>query len=231
MFFKDVFDFAIDFVFPPECTACGKEGSWVCLPCERSFVRHSNAECPSCGKPFWRGFFCRRCSNDSHLVQCIAAFRYADKCVARMVKTLKYTGATKSASKLASFMATVWRDSGGGNSGVCIPIPLHPLRKKERGFNQAELLARHCAARMEMSFSGDILVRIRPTPPQTELSRADRATNIRDAFLCVKPDGMKGMDVLLIDDVYTTCATLQEAARVLKESGARDVRALTFAHG
>lgn len=222
---------SVDLVFPPECTACGKEGAWVCSSCKRSLVRHQNLQCPSCGHAFWRGFFCRRCSSGSYLIQCVAAFRYADKGVARMVKALKYDSVTKSAPALASFMVSAWNDTGGTRSGVCIPISLHPLRKKERGYNQAELLARFCASGIGLSYSDDILVRVRHTPPQTERSRQDRKANILDAFSCKKPDALKGLDVVLIDDVYTTGATLQEAARVLKESGAREVRALTLAHG
>ncbi len=102
---------------------------------------------------------------------------------------------------------------------------------KERGFNQAELLARECSRKTGMTLSTDVLIRQRATPPQTELTREERKKNIHDAFLCTRPDIVRGSDIVLIDDVYTTCATLQEAARVLKECGARDVRALTFAHG
>lgn len=224
-------EYVLDVVFPPECTACGREGAWVCSSCRRGLATHQNAQCPACGKPSWRGFFCVDCRADSYLSQCIAAFHYSDKRAARMVQTLKYGFVTKSAPSLASCMVRAWKEYGGAVRGLCIPIPLHCSRMKERGFNQAELLARGCSQEIGYTFRDDVLIRTRATPPQAELSREDRKSNIRDAFLCVQPSVVRDTDVVLIDDVYTTCATLQEAARVLKECGAVQVRALTFAHG
>lgn len=224
-------EYALDVVFPPECTACGREGAWVCAPCLRVLARHLNVACPLCGRCTGRGLVCTPCRGDSNFLQCVSAFYYSNARVARMVHTLKYGFVTKSAPALASCMARAWNEFGGGSRGLCIPIPLHATRRSERGFNQAELLARECSREIGCTFREDVLVRTRATPPQTELSREDRKSNIRGAFSCVLPSVVQGADVVLIDDVYTTCATLQEAARVLKECGANDVRALTFAHG
>ncbi|MBI4599724.1 ComF family protein [Candidatus Uhrbacteria bacterium] len=230
-FFISALDGVVDLIFPPQCTGCGREGAWVCVSCARSLVFHSNARCPECAAPFWRGFFCPRCTHDSALLQCVAAFQYADARVARMVHSLKYDFVTKSAPALGSFMAQVWSGLGSASCALCVPIPLHPSRERERGFNQAELLAREFSSRAGIVCVSDVLVRIRPTSPQTERSRQDRRVNMSGAFSCIKPESVRGFDIVLIDDVYTTGATLQEAARALKHGGAGDIYALTFAHG
>ncbi|MDP2630487.1 MAG: phosphoribosyltransferase family protein [Candidatus Uhrbacteria bacterium] len=164
-------------------------------------------------------------------MQCVTAFHYSDVRVARMVHALKYDFVTKSAPALASCMVRAWNEYGGSLQGLCVPIPLHSSRRNERGFNQAELLAQECSREIGFTFYDNVLIRSRATPPQTELSREDHTSNIRDAFSCTLPDIVRGNDIVLVDDVYTTCATLQEAARVLKECGAQNIQALTFAHG
>lgn len=230
---RALFDTAVDLLFPPACTSCGREGVWLCEVCERSLSRHTNAQCPLCGKPFWRGFVCLQCQTHSPLAQCIAAFQYSDERVARVVHALKYGFVAHSAPAMARCMAEAWKEVQKEDYAdlLCVPIPLHAKRFAERGFNQAELLARECARRIGCASVLGVLTRTRATTPQSQLTRADRARNIHDAFVCTKPEVLTNTRVLLIDDVLTTGATLQEAARVLKDNGAREVRALTFAHG
>jgi ComF family protein len=149
----------------------------------------------------------------------------------RMVHALKYSFVTRSVPALAELMAEAWIHVWDDTDFLFVPIPLHPRRMKERGFNQASLLARECACLLGCASADDVLLRTRWTPPQTELARKDRYANIRDAFSCPHPEAVCGANILLIDDVFTTGATLQEAARELKTNGAREIRALTLAHG
>jgi ComF family protein len=109
-----------------------------------------------------------------------------------------------------------------------VPVPLHPARRRERGYNQAELLAKAMAAETGFPIIAHELRRIRATPSQTKLDRHARAENVKDAFALAKDLSFTGLKILLVDDVYTTGATLNECARMLREAGAASVFALTF---
>ena len=110
-----------------------------------------------------------------------------------------------------------------------MPVPLHPKRLRERSFNQSLLLARHVARRLGFELDFLSLRRVRYTQPQTGLKKDQRRKNVRKAFDLKAPDVVKGRDVILVDDVTTTGNTLNECARVLKRSGAKNVFCVTLA--
>lgn len=110
-----------------------------------------------------------------------------------------------------------------------IPIPLHTRRLRQRGFNQASLIAKRIHRRLELRVHDAFLVRERWTEPQVGLSRLERAANVRGAFVARRPNEIKGKRWLLVDDVYTTGATLREVARVLRRARASEVHVLTVA--
>ena len=110
-----------------------------------------------------------------------------------------------------------------------IPVPLHKKRFLWRGFNQSEILALELAKKLGLSMEKDIVVRSRFTKPQTKLNSAQRQSNIKNAFEVNKT--LKPTKILIVDDVFTTGATVNEIARILKQNGAKDVWALTLAHG
>jgi ComF family protein len=111
---------------------------------------------------------------------------------------------------------------------IIVPVPLHPTRERERGFNQASLLAESLSAQISTP-SKPLLERIRYTTTQTALDRAERMENLHNAFRLRKNADVRGLRVLLIDDVLTTGSTLSECARVLKRAGATSVHAATAA--
>lgn len=104
---------------------------------------------------------------------------------------------------------------------IIIPMPLHPLRLKTRGFNQAAELARHVAKYLGLEWRSDALLRLQDTAPQAGLRREERWANLRGAFAC--PESLNGAHVLLIDDVLTTGASLSACAEVLRHAGARRI--------
>ena len=116
-----------------------------------------------------------------------------------------------------------------GLPGLLVPVPLHPRRQRERGFNQASLLARRVARIWRVPVHDDVLVRAVATPSQTELDAPARRANVRDAFRLRRPELVAGRHVLLVDDILTTGATLSECARSLRTGGAAVVGALTVA--
>jgi ComF family protein len=116
-----------------------------------------------------------------------------------------------------------------GVPALLVPVPLHPRRERERGFNQAALLAQRVGRAWQVPVRDDLLVRAVATPSQTELDAAARRANVRNAFRLRRPDAIAGHHVLLVDDILTTGATLSECARCLREAGAALVGALTVA--
>jgi ComF family protein len=113
---------------------------------------------------------------------------------------------------------------------LVVPVPLHPARKRERGFNQAEVLARELSRFRGLSL-GKALDRIRYTTTQTQFDRTERMENLKDAFRLRHGCNVQGLRMLLVDDVLTTGSTLSECASVLKQGGARSVYAVTVARG
>jgi competence protein ComFC len=149
-----------------------------------------------------------------------------------LIHGLKYGGEVWLAAPLSDFLAWGFRDPrlSGCRFDAVVAVPLHPLRKREREFNQAELLGRRLAKQKGLPFC-DALERVRYTVTQTHFDRRRRIQNLRDAFALRRDVAVRGKDLLLVDDVLTTGSTLDECARVLLRAGAQSVRALTVARG
>ena len=112
---------------------------------------------------------------------------------------------------------------------LIIPVPLHPKRLRWRGFNQAVLLARQVSRVSNIPLDPFVLCRLRETPPQTQLGEDERRTNVRGAFMLHPEKQIDNKNVLLVDDVYTSGATVNECSRTLTKGGAKQVYVLTFA--
>lgn len=112
---------------------------------------------------------------------------------------------------------------------VVVPVPLHPKKKRKRGFNQAEIIARELAKIKGVALVKDALAKVRVTPAQTSLLAEERRQNVKGAFGLKRREKIEGKSVLLVDDVYTTGSTIRECSTVLKAGGAKEVRALTLA--
>ena len=149
-----------------------------------------------------------------------------------LIHRFKYGGEVWLGSVLGDFLAQGLRDPRlrGRSFDTVVPVPLHPLRKREREFNQAEVLGRELARKNELFFC-EALERLRYTVTQTHFDRRRRMENLRNAFKVRRNATVQGKDVLLVDDVLTTGSTLDECARVLLAAGAQSVRGLTVARG
>jgi ComF family protein len=179
--------------------------------------------------PTWRALsiplaHCPRCRRAPRLVDRARAIGAYDGALRSIVHALKYEGRRSLARPLGALMCQ--RGADVLHAAACaIPVPLHPSRRRQRGFNQAADLARHVGLPVVPA-----LRRIRATATQTSLPAARRNRNVRDAFAVGRWDGsLRRATVVLIDDVSTTGATLEACARVLKEAGVAEVRALTAA--
>jgi ComF family protein len=148
----------------------------------------------------------------------VAAFRYEFP-VDALIQRLKYGSQTV----IAGYLADVLADAVAGEAGpdLILPMPLHPLRLRERGFNQAVLLARQLSQRLGIALDSTACRRVRDTRPQVDLPLGERRRNIRHAFACNADLG--GRRVVLVDDVMTSGASLDELARVVVQAGAAEV--------
>jgi ComF family protein len=146
------------------------------------------------------------------------------------VHAFKFRGRRALAAPLGDLLVEVTDGRlPAGRPGLLVPVPLHPRRERERGFNQASLLARRIGRAWQVPVHDDALVRRVATPSQTELDAPARRANVRNAFRLRRPELIAGRHVLLVDDILTTGATLSECARCLRAGGAATVGALTVA--
>jgi ComF family protein len=155
---------------------------------------------------------------------------YRSREMRALIWELKYHGNTHAAELLGTlFREAVCTKLSG--PWMIVPVPLATARKNERGYNQVALVASRAIQNLShISLATDVMSRIRATPPQTRLSRKERLLNVHGAFTVRDPARIEGKRVLLVDDVVTTGATLAEAARVLTEAGASEVRMIALAH-
>ncbi len=188
--------------------------------------------CPRCGaenSPAAAGEKCRSCPGGEIFFQAVRSFTVYEGPAVAILERLKYRARPQYADYLAPLMVralkSLYRDVA---FDAMIPVPLHRTRQRERGYNQAELIARSMTRATGIPLLANAIRRVRPTPSQTHLDRRARAKNVRDAFLVSDPALIAGKTLLMIDDVCTTCATLNECARVLRASGAEMVCGLTF---
>jgi ComF family protein len=148
--------------------------------------------------------------------------------VSRVITELKYGDKPGLAGVLAPFMNSAIPDALPQDTAV-VPVPLHPSRRRERGYNQSELLAASVARIRGLSLERGVLLKTRNTGSQTELEREERIKNVEDSFGLRRPGRLSGRRVLLVDDVVTTGSTLKECARAILESGAMEVSACVAA--
>ncbi len=219
----------VDFALPPRCPGCGAivdDDHRFCVTCWQSLDFLTGEGCAACQMPMAAatGSLCAPClaaPPDHDGV--IAAVAYGD--VARRVAlALKYARRPGVARTMAALIAPRLPTAA---DVVMVPVPLHRWRLWTRGFNQSLAIARALSARGSGSVDGEALFRTRATPVLRGLNPAQRRAAVRTAFRCVRPFG--GCHVLLIDDVYTTGATANACARVLKRAGAEKVTVVTWA--
>ena len=217
----------LDLLLPPRCGGCRRVGSWLCASCHRAIRRLEEPLCRRCGVEVdspRRECGCRaRLPSLTRLRSAIAYEGPAEAAIHRF----KYEGWRRLAGCLAELLAERMALEGVRARWV-VAVPLHPARLRERGFNQAELLADELRHRLHASRPPGELVRTRPTPPQVGKDRRTRHENVRNAFDWRGP-GLAGEAVMVVDDVATTGATLDACAAALRVAGSGPVTGLSVA--
>ena len=219
---------ALDFFFPRWCLGCGREGDFICPSCSRSLPHLYPPICPRCGLPQLNGVLCPACIGWPAAIDGMRApFRF-EGAVREAVHQLKYRNLRAATGLFAAWLADyLARYPLPGD--VLVPVPLHPRRLRERGYNQSALLARELGKVTGLPVSDNVLVRTVNTSPQARAaSVAARRRNVAGSFAS-RDRQLEGLSVLLIDDVATTGSTLNDCARALKAGGAVSVWGLTLA--
>lgn len=228
----------LDTILPPICHICHSfipnAGTLhICPDCRDQLPLVSSPLCSTCGIPFTGTGGDHHCGvcllHRPHFDTARAHFLYEGP-IRDLIHSFKYSRNTHLRYPLA--LLTL---EGLGNflydqrPHIIIPVPLHPSRLRQRGFNQAVLLGSTLSRRLSLPMLLDTLARIRQTEPQIELSAAERRLNVKGAFAVKKPERIAGKRILLLDDVMTTGSTMDECAKELKKAGAEMVIAATIA--
>jgi competence protein ComFC len=232
LWLKETGDRVLDFFFPPHCVICRHYGAWFCLDCQQEIELIHPPICHRCGSPLADSFsplpvpavgkgpnpVCRNCRTTLPRQNRLLACAYYTDPLKEAIRQFKYSDLSSLAAPLGKLMASGWIRFALHTTDidVIVPVPLHPSRERQRGYNQSALLARELGTHLHLPVVEGVLVRTRATAPQVDLSREERRANVRNAFSCV--DGsLAGQGVLLVDDVYTSGSTMDAAYSALQK--------------
>jgi len=221
-------ELAVDSFFPRQCVGCGKVGGFLCPECLGKLPRLLPPICPNCGRSQASGIVCPDCRQRQTEIDGIRSpFRF-DEVIRKAIHQLKYRNLKAISTCLAELLADYIRSNSlPGEALVC--VPLHPRRLRERGYNQSSLLARELGKSIDLPVIEDCLIRVKQAQPQVRaVDVEERRRNVADAFVC-RDEKVGGKQIILIDDVCTSGATLESCAAALKSKDATSVWGLTLA--
>ncbi len=226
-------------LFPKLCLRCETHGSYACPFCLTKINLTRQLKCPTCHKTSPLGEFCLNCKKDEPALNGLwSATAYADPLIKKLIKTFKYEGILEINDILSHLIWSVlkahylpphWHNLPL-DKWIISPVPLHKTKQRWRGFNQAELMAKKLSQLTGLKFDNS-LIRQRRTFKQSRLNDSWRQSNLKDAFILADNINPAGKIYLLIDDIYTSGATLENCARVLKQAGAVEVWGAVVAKG
>lgn len=224
-------------LFPRRCPICHdvveERGELACKICRVKLPYVREVTCQKCGKPLLSEAeeYCLDCKKKKHMFEKGKAPFVYDKIMKTSIARYKYSGRREYAAFYAEEILRKYaKDMLHWKAEVLIPIPLHRSRKRTRGFNQAELLAKELSKRSGIPMDSQALLRVKKTTAQKDLGDKDRFQNLRGAF-AVKKGELPYKTVILVDDIFTTGSTIDEASRVLKENGVQKVYFLSICVG
>jgi len=232
-----------DLIYPNYCLVCKNripptnQQELICSECLGKIEQNLPPFCANCGRHLTLQALeenacpnCSRCKTYFYFDRAFSPCKYTGT-VKKLIHEFKYSGKDYLGKPLGKLMHTFIRDYQLPIEYLdfLIPIPLHKSRQREREFNQAEILSYEVAQEFNKKILTNQLIRVKPTKTQTELTFQERCQNVEKSFAVTKPELIKDTNLLLIDDVLTTGATSSEAAKCLKEAGAKKVLLLTLA--
>ncbi len=237
--FRDLLTGLTDLVYPAQCILCKnslgplEKTQRLCFACQNKLVKNRPPYCRKCSRPLENPAhrFCLNCQNSNlEFDRAYGVFLF-NKPLQKLLHLFKYGHKTGLRFFFTEQMLIFARDYNLSveNHDLIIPVPLHPARLRERGYNQSLLIAQMLSENFSIPLNHTSLLRVRHTPNQARLSQKERWTNIQAAFKIKPFNDLRERNILLIDDLYTTGATASQAAKVLKAGGAKKVNVLTIA--
>ena len=235
--FKSAINAILDFLVPPNitCIYCGREIGIpnkfnACDECLKNLPFNNQKICRLCGaKIVDEAEICLSCFYSPPPFSVARAPFLYDFPISGLISNLKFENAKFTAAPLAQFMIETYRQHNF-DAEVVIPVPLTPKRQKERKYNQAELLAQEIAKEFGLELLTDVAARSKHTAPQARLNWRARQENMRGAFTLLDKSKIKGKKILVVDDVFTTGATIKSFCRELQKAKPKNICVLTLAH-
>ena len=218
----------LDALYPLECAGCGGSGKIICDRCAQELPCLVPPYCRICAA-YSEFELCQACAQSGRRFSGVRSpFRYEGS-IRQAILVMKYGGIKAAAPQLGDMLAE-YLEANPLPGDLMGPVPMHTSRLRERGYNQAELLARRVAGRCNVPYQDDFLVRTRRVDPQAGMtSAASRASNVADSVTVPRPSEVHGARIILVDDVATTGSTLDACASALKDAGVASVWCLTLA--
>jgi len=240
MRFSRTFRWVVNLVFPPVCPLCktilgGTDKDLIICPsCQKAIRLVRPPVCPRCGLPVpagdGAGYLCGPCLQERRYFEIHRTSGLYEGALREAIHRFKYEGVFPLVRFFGDLLQPTLRTlSQDYPVAVMVPVPLHIRRLRERGFNQALLLAKELSSRMGIPYAERALKKVKDTPVQIGLKKKERRINLRGAFQVKDQEAIQGKAVMLVDDVYTTGATVNECSRALLKAGAERVAVLTVA--
>ena len=228
---RTLLQYGMDLLFPPRCVGCQRGGHLLCPACLQTMQPLAGPFCPHCGTPLPASAHrCAKCQQRQialHGLRSVGSYQGALRAA---IRALKYHGQQRLAEPLGLLLAQAFLHYGMHADGI-VPLPLHPLRQQQRGYNQSALLARVCATHLKVPCLENLVIRQRATHAQVGLTGLQRWQNVSGAFALapgVRARPLNYRTLLLIDDVSTTGATLEACATPLYAAGVGEVWGLVL---
>lgn len=226
----------LDWIFPRRCLHCReflKNREDLCTPCDAAWPSLKSPHCSVCARPFVSSEGGNRLCGD-----CLAEPKTCGRVIAAgiyrgvlhdLIVRFKYRGQEGYSTFFGGKMSEALSAFPDSSYDLIVPAPLHPARLRERGYNQAHLLAREVGKTLRLPVDARVLKKVRKTQPQADLPAEERRSNLRQAFEVRRAEAIKGKKILIVDDVYTTGTTVETISGLLLRNGAERVEALVLA--
>jgi len=231
-----MFEVLWDLLFPKRCLGCRKFGEYLCTDCFSNIHFAQSYFCGICASPSYNGLTHPRCQGKYTIDGIFPVLNYKG-ILKKVLYQYKYN---PNLSDLTTILADLLYEGFIQNEilmksietdrSIITSVPLHSARQKKRGYNQSDLLAKNVAKKLNKEYSSKIIIRVVNTEPQYKLPKAERALNVKNAFMVIDKDTIKNKTVFIIDDITTTGATLSECANVLKRVGVRKIFGVALGH-
>ncbi len=233
--YKKFKNIIIDILFPRFCLRCQKEGDWICLDCLSTISILEYQYCPFCMQRVFEKTICYKHKN-KNLDKLFFAVSYKNSLIKKAIKKFKYSPFLRELTPYFCYLIishflliknkTILEDK---NNSFLIPAPISPSRKRWRGYSESEEIAKQLSISLKIPVLINSLIKTKRAQSQSKLSKNERIENVKNVFKIKNAQEIQGKRIFLVDDVFTTGATMEECARVLKNAGIRKVFGIAIA--